>query len=222
MEVRPESVRIQGKSDPRDDGESSGGMAHWIGVDMSNRIQRFWERVDASGGEDSCWLWIGYIDSKGYGGLGGRRAHRIAYELLVGPIPHGLQLDHLCRVTSCINPRHLEPVTNAENARRARAARTHCKRGHEFTPENTYYSPKRPTVRQCRACSKEQGRELYRRRHAPQLVGQEVGPKTHCKNGHEFTAENTRIYAYCGKRQRICITCNKERCRQHYLARKGA
>ena len=80
--------------------------------------------IDPSG----CWLWKGLVDRDGYGvfGLNRRsfRAHRVAYELLVGPIPDGLMIDHLCRVTSCINPDHLEPVTNKENQARGSAVKT--------------------------------------------------------------------------------------------------
>ncbi|MFI1562215.1 HNH endonuclease [Streptomyces sp. NPDC020490] len=82
---------------------------------------RFWARVDktAPGG---CWVWTGSVESKGYGAptINGakRPAHRVAYEDLVGPIPEGLHLDHLCRVRRCVNPEHLEPVTSRENALR--------------------------------------------------------------------------------------------------------
>jgi len=72
------------------------------------------------------------------------KAHRWAYETCVGSINDGLQIDHLCRVRECVNPDHLQPVTHAENMRRAR--RTHCRRGHELTPENVYW------VRACKAC----------------------------------------------------------------------
>ena len=78
-------------------------------------------------------------------------AHRVAYELQVGPIPVGLQLDHLCRVRSCVNPAHLEPVTSAENTRRGlRAMKTHCPQGHPYAGENLLI---RPTgQRRCRTC----------------------------------------------------------------------
>jgi hypothetical protein len=88
---------------------------------------RFWARVEKR--PDGCWIWTGVINHNGYGRYtyarpDGRslasRAHRIAYELLVGPIPDGLQLDHLCRVKACVNPAHLEPVTQDENMRRTR------------------------------------------------------------------------------------------------------
>lgn len=90
-------------------------------------------------------------------------AHRWAYERYVGPIPEGLELDHLCRVTLCVNPAHLEPVTHAENMRRGVwRKRTHCKWGHEWTPENLI-----PTARggvKCRQCSNRLSRETKRRR----------------------------------------------------------
>lgn len=98
-----------------------------------------------------CWPWLGARNSTRWYGrfaFGGRasQAHRVAYELYVGPIPPGLEIDHLCRNTICVNPNHLEAVTGSENRRRAQPGlqqrarcqrMTHCKRGHEFTPENT-------------------------------------------------------------------------------------
>lgn len=122
---------------------------------------RFFAKVQRT---ETCWLWTGSKSPLGYGGfrVGGRAgrlvpAHRFAYELLVGPIPEGLFLDHLCRNPPCVNPAHLEPVTHAENVRRGvspaamRARQTHCKRGHEFTPENTI-AVKRNGKRKCRQC----------------------------------------------------------------------
>lgn len=86
-------------------------------------------------------------------------AHRFAYELEVGPIPDGLQIDHLCRNRACVRPSHLEPVTQFENWRRGEAPsvtnalKTHCKRGHEFTRENTFVG--REGGRFCNACRYE-------------------------------------------------------------------
>lgn len=99
--------------------------------------------------ETGCWEWKGAKAGKGYGAIRveakrNAPAHRVAYELIEGPIPEGLQLDHLCRNHACVNPAHLEPVTNRENQLRSpvsrtaqNASKTHCKNGHEFTPENT-------------------------------------------------------------------------------------
>ncbi|MBP5913182.1 HNH endonuclease [Streptomyces sp. LBUM 1486] len=114
-------------------------------------------RTDRSG---ECWLWTGVLTLGGYGRIKvqGRNAlaHRVAYEEWVGPIPEGLDLDHLCRVRNCINPAHLEPVTHAENTLRGegitaqQAQQTHCKRGHAFDEENTYVWRNTRICRQCR------------------------------------------------------------------------
>lgn len=82
---------------------------------------------------DSCWLWIGGKQAAGYGSFGvrgsGKLAHRVSYELHRGAIPDGLHLDHLCRVKSCVNPDHLEPVTPRENVRRAAPYRVKSQHG---------------------------------------------------------------------------------------------
>jgi hypothetical protein len=99
-----------------------------------------------------CWVWTGYLD-RGYGRYRSNWAHRHAWKTLVGAIPEGLQLDHLCRNPPCVNPKHLEPVTSAENMRRRKEAHTTCFRGHEYTPENTYLRAR--GFRQCRTCNRE-------------------------------------------------------------------
>lgn len=121
--------------------------------------ERFWVKVQEQ--PSGCWGWTGRIDRYGYAQYSERGqmvgAHRVSYTALCGPIPTGLQVDHLCRNRACVNPDHLEPVTQLENARRGAAARkTHCVNGHAFTPENTY---RRPGVgggrRSCRECNRQ-------------------------------------------------------------------
>lgn len=118
--------------------------------------ERFWAKVDAGG---DCWEWTASrFDGYGRFGVAGRQqgAHRVAYEILVGPIPADLVIDHLCRNRGCVNPDHLEPVTPEENRRRGIVdrERKHCPRGHLFTPENVYISSKgRKECRICRAAS---------------------------------------------------------------------
>lgn len=101
-----------------------------------------------------CWIWVGAHSGTGYGTTqqDGRPVyiHRYVYDRLVAPIPDGLQIDHLCLLKTCCNPAHLEPVTIGENKRRWAATLTHCKNGHEWTEESTYYSAK--GHRDCRPC----------------------------------------------------------------------
>ncbi len=123
-------------------------------------------RVDANG----CWLWMSSINAYGYASIRyprTRTVHRITYEQLVGPIPEGLEIDHLCRVRHCVNPAHMEPVTHRVNTLRSdnpaaiNARKTHCHAGHEFTPDNTYG---RNGHRQCRACNAAAQRRYQQRR----------------------------------------------------------
>lgn len=136
--------------------------------------ERFWPKVDKRG-PDECWPWLAALHEYGYGmiSVGGkkggmRRAHRIAYELEVGPIPEGLDLDHLCRNRRCVNPAHLEPVTRRENLVRGEgfvgvhARKTHCPQGHPYDGENLYVNDR--GHRQCRTCQRQYNRESYYRR----------------------------------------------------------
>lgn len=140
--------------------------------------ERFEAKVDRSAGPDGCHLWQGAVQSAGYGAIyvSGRvqLAHRVAWELVHGAIPAGHQIDHVaelgCGSLLCVNVAHLEPVTLLENVRRQHEAgrvntevmiavaarlkreRTHCRRGHPFSPENTRVER---GGRHCRTCDRE-------------------------------------------------------------------
>ena len=133
-------------------------------------LERWWAKVEIT---TSCWLWKGAISSgSGYGNfwVDGkyRNAHAVGYELLVGPIPNGLEIDHLCRVRRCVNPAHLEPVTHAVNMHRGESLsginsrKTHCKRGHLLQGQNLYVIKGREG-RQCKECRKLAQREYMSR-----------------------------------------------------------
>ena len=132
--------------------------------------KRFWAKVERVG---QCWVWTGARNRMGYGDfyIGGAKGHdaphRVAYYALVGRVPAGQELDHLCRRPSCVNPAHLEPVTHAENVRRGRAgvlkaqAITHCPAGHAYEGANLYVAPKGD--RYCRTCMRSRKQSaLYR------------------------------------------------------------
>jgi hypothetical protein len=163
-----EPTRIASKTD-RAIGHVKGQPIRFI-CGHNGRIpieERLWPQVEKT---ESCWLFKGPLNWLGYGEvyIGGKtkHVHRVVYELMVGPIPNGLSIDHLCRVRHCVNPAHLEPITTRENVLRGigitaqNARKTHCKRGHEFTPENTYVFPS--GGRACRTCRLMHSR-LYER-----------------------------------------------------------
>ncbi len=132
-----------------------------------NIEERFWSKVDKT---DTCWLWQAFRapGQHNYGqfSVNNRNilAHCFAYEALVGPIPDGLEIDHLCRNPPCVKPEHLEAVSHAENVRRGdsklisgrrAAVRTHCLNSHVFSGTNLYVSPQ--GKRFCRSCRREAG-----------------------------------------------------------------
>lgn len=134
---------------------------------------RFWAKVDNSQGPDACWLWTAYVGTHGYGRfkLAGRMeaAHRVSILLTTGAWPTpGMDVDHLCRVTACVNPAHLEVVTHQENNRRGIAGQvnadrqravTHCPQGHPYDADNT--ALRRDGRRRCKACNRASMRRRY-------------------------------------------------------------
>jgi hypothetical protein len=133
-------------------------------------VERLGKTTDKSGGPASCWIWTGVVDGQGYGNayvnINGRKttqkAHRVWYEAIIGPIAYGLVIDHLCRNPTCVNPAHLEPVTNRINVLRGvgRAARnvakTTCIHGHPLEGSNLRLEIKPGASqpwRRCVACS---------------------------------------------------------------------
>lgn len=147
--------------------------------DVKSKVERFWDSVDTDGPIPrwapflgQCWLWTAATGPFGHGSfrVGGRKSarqmsHRYAYEMVIGPIPEGLVLDHLCRIHSCVNPYHLDACTQRVNLLRApesfqaiNANKTHCKRGHPFDEANTII---RPGGRGCRQCRDDGRRKRY-------------------------------------------------------------
>jgi hypothetical protein len=132
-----------------------------------NTVEDFWNKVNKTEG---CWLWLGGKSVAGYGQIRidskNRTAHRVAYRLVKGEIPKGLQLDHLCRVRHCVNPEHLEAVTLKENVLRGEGITaefkkaTHCIHGHPFNKENTLFYQRRTLIeRRCITCNRQNTRE---------------------------------------------------------------
>jgi hypothetical protein len=131
--------------------------------------------------KDGCWNWKGSVEKDGYGKCGLRSgstlAHRAFYGILVGKIPSGLELDHLCKNRKCVNPKHLEPVTHVENISRGiytinhrNGRKTHCKRGHPFDDKNTYVETYNGIImRKCVTCRNTRQRERWRLKGAAKL-----------------------------------------------------
>jgi hypothetical protein len=188
-------------------------------------------RVQSNG----CWHLSGRVRTDGYADftVSGRHqlGHRVSYEHHVGPIPDGLQLDHLCHTADrecaggfgclhrrCVNPAHLEPVTHQENALRGRSisaenhTKTVCARGHEFTEENTYRSP--TGSRGCRICRTATSR-AWMDKHNP---GTRHGDETHCPQHHPYEGENLIITSNGG---RACRECKRAWGREYMRAKRA-
>lgn len=156
--------------------------------------------------ENGCWMWTGKPNGNGYGVMAvngrGHQAHRLSYELFVGPIPDGLQLDHLCRNRACVNPAHLEPVTLQENVRRGELARRKvCKHGHELTPDNLVAG----SFRKCKACLNAR----CRRRHAAKR--DEINARRRAEVDypcHECGEESTHEITHLGRPLDVCDACD--------------
>ena len=196
--------------------------------------ERFHAYVHKGAEGRDCWIWGGALNSGGYGVFrlsGGSmyRVHRYAYELLVGPIPEGLELDHECRMRPCCNPAHLKPKTQKENtllgvgfaAKNAR--KEACPKGHPYDEANTYVTAK--GHRQCQVCRQEESvrnaaarTRAYRERRG---LTSELGKggyqklRTHCPKGHPYDEANTIRE---GNRRR-CRTCVNEKKRNWRAAK---
>jgi hypothetical protein len=145
---------------------SNGGKAKGVAPSrLTSPTDRWWAKVDKQGQTPSlrpdlgpCWYWTVALDDGGYGWLkvGNKHvaAHRFGYELLIGSIPEGLEVDHLCNVRHCVNPDHLEAVTRTENNNRQVPRRTHCKHGHPYEPNNYWLVPTGDgrRARRCKTC----------------------------------------------------------------------
>lgn len=196
-------------------------------------VKRFERKLHVQ--DNGCWHLATRVRKDGYADItvAGRHqlGHRVSYEHYVGPIPMGLQLDHLCHTTDkeclggvgcphrrCVNPSHLEPVTQRENGLRGRgvaavnAAKDSCVAGHEFSPQNTYLDPN--GGRSCRTCRAHQSRKWVEV-HNP---GVRHGTETHCPQNHPYLGSNLIITKHGG---RACRECKRIWNREYMRAKRA-
>lgn len=198
---------------------------------MTPAERYFWPKVDRSAGPDGCWPWLAGRQTNGYGHIGRRTgvtasgtqlAHRAAYELLVGAIPEGMHLDHLCRNTGCVNPAHLEPVTAAENTRRGLHGilHTHCGAGHELTGDNLYVKPSDGS-KKCRECARQKAKE--RRASGPKRVHwNQIQIRVACG---ALAGTAAGVVAHKAAPEPMCSACRRfarAQANREYRARQGA
>jgi hypothetical protein len=182
-------------------------------------LERFLAKI-IRGSKEECWIWTGKPDSKGYGHFGisawPYQAHRIAYQLAIGPIPEGRQVHHNCDIRNCVNPHHLEALTVVEHIDKTSGHPknlTHCKRGHEFTKENTALYK---GIRRCKACTSYR----QRRKANPEC---DVDPlrvsPLYCENGHPLFGPNMTLYDLpTGGVRRLCKACRRAAVHRHEAA----
>lgn len=181
-------------------------------------LDRLWAKIVKQ--STPCWTWIGGRAEGGYGKFKIEYrtaiAHRVVYEILHGPIPEGMTLDHGCKNILCVNPDHMEVVTAVVNSQRivnSNRGKTECPSGHEYNAENTIYTKQRSGAKHriCRICRNASAKRQRERldRVTPVRTLNHNSLKTHCKRGHEFTLANTYLAANGNSRR--CIACKRER-----------
>lgn len=185
-------------------------------MELLHLTDRFWKGVNKAGPVPKyypelgpCWLWPdSSLDANGYANrttVNGVKdsPHRLAYRALVGPIPDGLEIDHLCCVRSCVNPAHLEAVPHHLNMERAQGPlKTECKWGHPLSGDNLYIVPSTGD-RRCRACNKQQQRDFHAGRRA---IGALPPAEARCKYGHPYDVDS--------KGRWFCRECGRTRARE--------
>lgn len=201
--------------------------------------ERFWSKVDRRG-SDECWPWLTHVTKHGYGRfsyLGKSVAsHRFAYEFLVGTIPDGLVIDHICHTRDasckggdtclhrrCTNPAHMRPETSEINVSTSVIGRaTHCKAGHLFDEANTRIrwengNPKRT----CRKCSYARKNDTRSKQRAEARVLKPPKPKpTHCRYGHPYAGDNLYVVPSTGIWQ--CKACGRASDERRKARRRAA
>lgn len=176
-------------------------------------LARFEAKVEPEP-NSGCWLWTAADDSTEYGMLAiarrPARAHRLAYEHFVGPIPPDKELHHICRVRRCVNPAHLLAVNRLEHIKHNRRyGRAECPQGHAFEGSNLYVAP--DGSRYCRPCRRASAKAFRVKRQTK--TTRPNGLKTHCAQGHAFEGENLYRHAVTGWRS--CRACRNASIAKH-------